>query len=320
MKILVVSGFLGAGKTTFIQALARITGKEFAILENEYGEAGIDGDLLKEGNDGGTVNIWEMTEGCICCSMKGDFAASVLTIANTVDPEYLVIEPTGVGYLSSIMNNVGQIVYERIALLAPVAIVDGYSYTRYMREYKELYTDQIKAAHTIFVSKYEQASREEKAWLGERLREINPEATIHTEHYSTLPKEELLHLLRQGFDGVMMEDPSQASDVREEDMPSTLSFQDARIAGVERLIRMLEDVIRGRYGQIIRAKGVLLVGKEKIRFDVADGRYTITGAERERELAVVFIGHDIQRQRIRRLLSDGAKRIIRSGKKRVEIA
>lgn len=310
MKILIVSGFLGAGKTTFIQALAKITGKEFAVLENEYGEVGIDGEILKEGTDG-EINIWEMTEGCICCSMKGDFAASVLTIANTVDPEYLVVEPTGVGFLSSILDNVGQIVYERIALLAPVAIVDGHSYTRYMREYRELYTDQIRAAHTIFVSKYEQASQEEREWLGERLRVLNPDATICAEHYSTLPKEALLQLLRQNFDGSSMEESSRPVDGREEEMPSTLSFQDARISGIDRLVPMLEAIIRGQYGRIVRAKGVLLVGKEKMRFDVADGRYAITGAEQERETAVVFIGHDLQRQRLRRLLSDGAKRIMR---------
>ena len=97
MKILIVSGFLGAGKTTFIKALAKHTGKEFAILENEYGAAGIDKDRLETELASGTVNIWEMTEGCICCSAKGDFALSVLSIANAVDPEYLVIEPTGVG-------------------------------------------------------------------------------------------------------------------------------------------------------------------------------------------------------------------------------
>ena len=114
MKILVISGFLGAGKTTFIKALAKHTGREFAILENEYGSVGVDGDSLKDNIPPGKVNIWEMAEGCICCSMKGDFAASVLTIANTVDPEYLVIEPTGVGMLSSIIQSLKEIEYERM--------------------------------------------------------------------------------------------------------------------------------------------------------------------------------------------------------------
>ena len=104
MKILIVSGFLGAGKTTFIRRLSRNIGKRFVILENEYGAAGIDGarlgkDVAEEGN------IWEMTEQCICCSGKKDFASSVLTIANAVDPEYLIVEPTGVGRLSKIIEN-----------------------------------------------------------------------------------------------------------------------------------------------------------------------------------------------------------------------
>ena len=127
MKILIVSGFLGAGKTTFIKALAKHTGKEFAILENEYGAAGIDKDRLETELASGTVNIWEMTEGCICCSAKGDFALSVLSIANAVDPEYLVIEPTGVGKLGNIVENLKQIEYDRITLLAPVTVVDIHS-------------------------------------------------------------------------------------------------------------------------------------------------------------------------------------------------
>ena len=94
MKILVVSGFLGAGKTTFIKEMAQKTKQDFVVMENEYGEVGIDKTILDEEKD---INIWELTEGCICCSMKSDFASSILTIANTLDPEYLIVEPTGVG-------------------------------------------------------------------------------------------------------------------------------------------------------------------------------------------------------------------------------
>ena len=94
MKILIVSGFLGAGKTTYIKALAKHTKKDFAILENEYGAAGIDADRLRAEEGQSPVNIWEMTEGCICCSAKGDFSLSVLSIANTIDPEYLLFTRT----------------------------------------------------------------------------------------------------------------------------------------------------------------------------------------------------------------------------------
>ena len=86
MKVLVISGFLGAGKTTFLKELAHRTHRDFAVMENEYGEVGIDGGVLEQDDPQEKLNIWELTEGCICCSRKADFATSVLTIANTVDP------------------------------------------------------------------------------------------------------------------------------------------------------------------------------------------------------------------------------------------
>ena len=101
MKILIVSGFLGAGKTTFIKEMSRKLDRDFVVMENEYGETNMDETFLQ---DNEKLNIWEMTEGCICCTMKADFASSILTIANTLDPEYLIVEPTGVGMLSGRSN------------------------------------------------------------------------------------------------------------------------------------------------------------------------------------------------------------------------
>ena len=145
MKILVVSGFLGAGKTTFIRTLAERTKKDFAVMENEYGAVNVDGDLLEQTKD---LNIWELTEGCICCSMQNDFATSILTIANTVDPEYLIVEPTGVGILSKIIENIQKIEYERITLLEPLTILDGTMYDRCMSEFSEICEDQIQSHYT----------------------------------------------------------------------------------------------------------------------------------------------------------------------------
>lgn len=153
MRILVVSGFLGAGKTTFIKELAHRTREDFSVMENEYGQVGIDGQLLAEKEmpesgeeDAGKLNIWELTEGCICCSMKSDFASSILTIANTIDPEYLIVEPTGVGMLSNVMSNIRLIQYERISLLSPITILDGNSFDRYCQEFPDIYRDQIASA------------------------------------------------------------------------------------------------------------------------------------------------------------------------------
>lgn len=303
MKILIVSGFLGAGKTTFIKALAKHTGKEFAILENEYGAAGIDKDRLETELASGTVNIWEMTEGCICCSAKGDFALSVLSIANAVDPEYLVIEPTGVGKLGNIVENLKQIEYDRITLLAPVTVVDIHSYRRYLQEYPELYQNQIAEAGTILVSKTEQASAEEKQQIFSALCAINPTAQIITDHYSLLASDEWLHLLEKGHDGFLHHSPfSEASaSADSEQLPDSFTLKHVHMRSPESLFLFLEDLIRGYFGNVFRAKGQLPAGDTWLQFDVADSRYSIIDCEQAADSEVVFIGTDIHRQPIRRL-------------------
>lgn len=306
MKILIISGFLGAGKTTFIKALAKHTGKEFAILENEYGSAGLDGDILKNDISSEKVNIWELAEGCICCSVKGDFAASVLTIANTADPEYLVVEPTGVAMLSQIIQNLQQIEYERITLLAPVTIVDGHSYNRYIREYPELYRNQISSAHTVIVSKMERAGAEEKEYLKAELEKINPEGRVITEHYSLLDKEQWVSLLEYGYNGESLH----VEPENMQELPDTFSMKGVSMECPEQLFLMLEELIRGKFGNIFRAKGQVKAGKQRFRFDVADGQYSVIGGEAGTETKVVFIGTEISRQRIRCYFSEKSGKII----------
>lgn len=296
MKVLVISGFLGAGKTTFIKTMAKRTGLEFAILENEYGSMGIDGDILRNETLPEKINIWEMAEGCICCSMKGDFASAVLTIANTVEPDYLVIEPTGVAMLGEVIRNLRQIEYERITLLAPVTIVDGRSYRRYSREYPEIYRNQISSAHTVFLSKMEDASAEEKEWLRAELEKINADGRVISEHYSSLDREQWLSLLECGWSGERLH----VVTGDDKELPDTFSMRDAALESPERLFIFLELLIRGKFGNIFRAKGKIQAGKQSFRFDVADGKYSITGGEQGGEAKAVFIGTGIFRQEIRR--------------------
>ena len=121
MNILIVSGFLGAGKTTFIKELIRRTRKNIVILENEYGETNLDSqELAKSGEN---VDVWDMLEGCVCCTMKDSFAKSIMTISASLQPDYLVVEPTGIGKLSNILDNISKTTYEKIRILPPVAII-----------------------------------------------------------------------------------------------------------------------------------------------------------------------------------------------------
>lgn len=299
MKILVISGFLGAGKTTFIKELARRTHRDFAVMENEYGEVGIDGQLLSEDaqEPSEKINIWELTEGCICCSMKSDFASSILTIANTVDPEYLVVEPTGVGMLSKVMENIRQIQYERISLLSPVTILDGNSFDRYLGEFPEIYRDQIAAAGSILVSKMEGADKDDLSRLEKELRDINPDAEIFTEHYSSNPD--------TWWDGLLARPYDSAQEIRSEaDAPDleNLGLTEVELPSANHLLLFLQGIVSGVFGDICRAKGYLRAGSAWLRFDVVDKTYSITGMEEMPDSRGVFIGKNLKRGWLREVL------------------
>lgn len=308
MRILVVSGFLGAGKTTFIKELARRTREDFSVMENEYGQVGIDGQLLAEKEmpesgeeDAGKLNIWELTEGCICCSMKSDFASSILTIANTIDPEYLIVEPTGVGMLSNVMNNIRLIQYERISLLSPITILDGNSFDRYCQEFPDIYRDQIASAGCVLVSKMEGAERQTLEELEQRIRQINPNAEIFTTHYSANPDfwwESLLSCPA---------DPTQKLPGKAETPDlQNLGLTEVSLPSGNQLLLFLQGVVAGVFGDICRAKGYLPVGSGEqtawLRFDVVDHNYSITGIEEMPDSRAVLIGKGLKKNWLREVL------------------
>lgn len=297
MKILIISGFLGAGKTTFIKELARRTKKEIAILENEYSDIGIDGDILKEDMKDEKINVWEMTEGCICCSTKKDFASSVLTIANAIDPEYLVVEPTGVAKLSNIIENISQLEYERISILSPITIVDAYSIDKLSVEFSDIYKNQLKNARTILVSKTENMSVEEKDALGSKILNINQDADVFTEHYSGFDISWWNDLLSTGYDGKKILDDEKGED----DALDNFSIRGATLDDFQRIFFVLESLIRGEYGDIIRAKGSLKVDGVNVKFDVVDSKYSILIGAESSSQNLVFIGKNIKRQKLRKI-------------------
>ena len=302
MKILVVSGFLGAGKTTFIKELAKRTKKDFAVMENEFGAVGVDADFLEDGFSKGdkTLNIWEMTEGCICCSVKTDFATSVLTIANTVDPEYLIVEPTGVGMLSRIIENIRKIQYERIGIIKPVTILNGKMSSRYKEEFREIYEDQLKAAGTVLISKMENADSKELAALGEEISSINPKAEICLTHYTKQPQEWWDALLEQ--DEGIHALKGKESNVEEVSPLESIGLKEVGLGNENELLLFLQGIVAGVFGDICRAKGYMKTGTAWLRFDVVEHTYSITGIEEMPDSKAVFIGKNIRRALLREVL------------------
>ena len=295
MKILIVSGFLGAGKTTFIRQLIQRTGRELVVLENEYGQTSLDSrEISAEKN----VNVWEMLEGCVCCTMKENFSASILTISSTLDPEYLVVEPTGAARLGSLLENIGKISYEKISLLRPVVIVPPRGFHANLNQYGEIYRDQIRNAGTVVLSKIE---NEEEAVIREvcrRIRELNPAAEIVERPYKQMD-DDWWHglLLGEGEARLKAAAPEHGGH-----SPHLHSFtlKNVSLKNPAQLVILLQDLLNGEMGAVCRAKGTLKIGGEWVRFDMADGLFAVKGGEEgaDPKTELVFIGDDIEKAKI----------------------
>lgn len=295
MKILVVSGFLGAGKTTFIQELVRRTARDFAIYENEYGQADIDARRLRQDSD---LKVWESTENCICCSGKQDFATSVLTISNTIDPEYLIVEPTGVAKLQSILDNVNQVAWERISLLAPVTVVDAVSWQNQRTDFPEIFDNQLSAASSVVISKLAPGSEDAAEPIKQLAAEMNPQAEVIAESsYADIPDEWWNGLLTRALGGSVLKDP--ASEKDEGPDLETMALTHAELPSPTHLIWLLDAASAGVFGKLARAKGTLPCGNQWVKFDLVERAWAITGDEPQEESRCVFIGRDLLRHGLR---------------------
>lgn len=201
MKILLVSGFLGAGKTTFIKELAKNINLEFVVLENEYADIGVDKDFLDEKN----LNVWEMSEGCICCSMKGDFKSSVKRIYSEINPEYLVVEPTGVGMLSSIIENIRDINNNDIEILSPITLIDITSFSEYLETFNSFFTDNLKNTGKVILTKLENSNYFEIENIKNEILKINNNLEIITDDYRNFQKEWFADLLNKSIDNKIID-------------------------------------------------------------------------------------------------------------------
>ena len=300
MKVLIVSGFLGAGKTTFIKEAIVRSGKKPVVLENEYGDTDLDKQSIGQV---GKLEILEFMEGCVCCTKKDTFVNTVLTISASLDPEYLVVEPSGIGRLGNVLASLEKIQYDRIEILPPVVILSPRSLSANLSEYGEICVDQIQNAGKIVLSKIE---CEDLAVIGEtveHLRRINPQADILDTPYQQAETPFWESLFSVPGEVIEVSEPS---DKESEPLMQMTLFRGA-FGTVGETVQFLETLLHGGFGDIVRAKGVLLVGRERMRFDLADGLYMLSGTPEENvKTQCVFIGKLIDRSAIEAQLSSHA--------------
>ena len=196
-KIDIISGFLGAGKTTLIKKLLQeaLNGQKVVLIENEFGEIGIDGGFLKDAG----IQITEMNSGCICCSLVGDFGAALKKVVEQYHPDRIIIEPSGVGKLSdviaAVMNVAGEI---DLDLNSFVTVADATKCKMYMKNFGEFYNNQVESANTIILSRTQGMKEEKLAQAVSMIQEKNAKARIITTPWDELTGEQILAVMEQG--------------------------------------------------------------------------------------------------------------------------
>ena len=192
-KIDIYSGFLGAGKTTLIKKMISeaYAGQKLVLIENEFGEIGIDGGFLQDAG----INITEMNSGCICCSLVGDFGKALTQVITEYNPDRIVIEPSGVGKLSDVIAAVEKVTNDNVALDCTVAVVDAGKVKVYMKNFGEFYNNQIETAATIILSRTDMVPQQKLDASVALLREHNAEATIVTTPWNQLTGAQLMEAM-----------------------------------------------------------------------------------------------------------------------------
>ena len=294
MKILLVSGFLGAGKTTFIKELAKNINLEFVVLENEYADIGVDKDFLDEKN----LNVWEMSEGCICCSMKGDFKSSIKRIYSEINPEYLVVEPTGVGMLSSIIENIREIDNIDIEILSPITLIDITSFSEYLETFNSFFTDNLKNTGKVILTKLENSNYFEIENIKNEILKINNNLEIITDDYRNFQKEWFGEILNKSIDNKIID---KNFSLKTHINLRTFSKENVNLKTMDELGLLLNRLVNGDFGKIYRAKGIVKIDGYWGKFNLVYKNFEMEPITDAKGTKIVIIGNNLDIENLKNI-------------------
>ena len=295
-KIDIFSGFLGAGKTTLIKKLIAeaYTGEQLVLIENEFGEIGIDGGFLQEAG----ISITEMNSGCICCSLVGDFGKALRQVMDTYHPDRILIEPSGVGKLSDVIRAVQNLEMHDVVLNGFTTVVDATKAKMYMRNFGEFFNNQVEHASAIILSRTAGMSQEKLDACVALLREKNPTATIVTTPWDELDGKQLLAAMeRRDTLAAALEELAEEQEHEHhhydddecgcgchehdhhhhaDEVFTSWGKETAHPYEKQELAAALEALDTGDYGQVLRAKGIVAGTDGKwLHFDYVPGEVEI---------------------------------------------
>jgi len=300
IKIHIVSGFLGVGKTTLIRKLINSTDEKKVIIENEFGDIGIDGEILK----GENYDVIELAQGCICCSLKADFNDTLWTVIDQYKPKHIIIEPTGIGKLSDILDAFdNEAVKNKCILTLPITVVDALEYLQQVDEFGGFFKDQISNAGIIVLSKIQLMEQDNLNEIIESIRAINNCAEIMTDDWEAFTEIEYNMLTN------IMCDSNKKIRFIDEIRDLSKSFQSFGVAkpkkfSLEALKSMLDNLSNIENGKIIRAKGFVQGEDGDLQFNYVNGQYFINENKLHNSCKMCIIGSNLNKNALSRILSD----------------
>lgn len=295
-NINIISGFLGCGKTTFLNKVISNMQGSNALIENEFGNIGIDGDLIQH-----SLPIKEIYSGCICCTVKENFNKALEELVIDYKPDNIFIEPSGVGSLSDILkvcNRVSLNSTLNIKIKDVITIVDVDSFNDYSENFGSFYLDQIENAQMIFLSHFENLVDSEVEESIEKISLINPKATIFKEPWISLSGEEIVETINsmESYDIELKDRPAFLAANK---MFQTFSIDKLRAFSEEEIDKILLSLNQQEYGFIVRAKGIVQLSTKKlVYFDYTPHHYHWEYLETVKITKVTVIGSNLDKKKI----------------------
>lgn len=296
INIDIISGFLGAGKTTFLEKTIPVMKGKIVLIENEFGDIGIDGDLLRD-----NLPIKEIYAGCICCSLVQNFKIAIEELAIEYTPNHILIEPSGVGSLSDIIkvcNKISENSNLDIKINNLITIVDVSSFFDYLENFGEFYLDQIQNAHIILLSHLDKINHSEIEKVISKIRSINQKAFILEEDWHSYAGEEIIEIL-DTINSCEIHSKEKSVLMPANKIFSTFSVSNPRIFQQQDIDKIAASLKNKEYGYILRAKGILqLEINQFVYFDFTPHHYNLEYLEGSRETKIAFIGSNLRKQKI----------------------
>lgn len=301
IKLDIVSGFLGAGKTSFIKRILQAfetKEEKIVILINEFGDMGIDGDLVKR--DG--YDIYEITKGCLCCSLKEDFTSTLLKISKDIAPDRVILEPSGIFVVQEAMELITRNgISDKYKINNLITIVDTIYFSQNYNNISTFLKKQIQSASKLILSKVQFITEKEKEKVIIELKQLNKNAKIYKKSWDNYSNEEILEILGEKRSQWKYNNhiPFKTNSFKIKHNYEYYSIKTEDYFDRESIIQLMEEIIEGKYGKIVRSKGILLGKPHNIEFQYTDENYNIEIFPKVMlQSKMIFIGEDIKKEKL----------------------